>query len=382
MVRAGGGRGRCGATGCRRRTSAAPRAPWTGPTGRSPGAGVLSPDGFAVIDDSRTVLLDRRRLGRPAPPGHLDLYFFAYGRDYRGALRAFYRLSGPQPLLPRFALGNWWSRYHRYTAEEYLGADGPVRRRGHPVLGRRDRHGLAPGRRRPAPRQRLDRLHLEPRAVPRPPGVPRRAARARAGRHAQRAPGRRRARLRGALPGDGRRLGIDPASELPIAFDVTDPEFLEAYFEVLHHPLEDQGVDFWWLDWQQGGVTRVAGLDPLWLLNHFHFLDTGRDGRRPLTFSRYAGVGSHRYPIGFSGDTHHHLGVAGLPAVLHRDRLERRLRLVEPRRRRPHLRQQGRRAGHPLGAARGLLADHAAALRRARSTARSRGDSAGSAERS
>ena len=25
--------------------------------------------------------------------------------------------------------------------------------------------------------------------------------------------------------------------------------------------------------------------------------------RRPLTFSRYAGVGSHRYPIGFSGDT-------------------------------------------------------------------------------
>ena len=27
-------------------------------------------------------------------------------------------------------------------------------------------------------------------------------------------------------------------------------------------------------------------------------------GRRPLTFSRYAGIGSHRYPIGFSGDTH------------------------------------------------------------------------------
>ncbi len=52
----------------------------------------------------------------------------------------------------------------------------------------------------------------------------------------------------------------------------------------------------------------MPGLDPLWLLNHFHFLDAGRPGpdgtvRRPLTFSRYAGVGSHRYPIGFSGDT-------------------------------------------------------------------------------
>jgi alpha-glucosidase (family GH31 glycosyl hydrolase) len=52
----------------------------------------------------------------------------------------------------------------------------------------------------------------------------------------------------------------------------------------------------------------MPGLDPLWLLNHFHFLDSARptpDGtaKRPLTFSRYAGVGSHRYPIGFSGDT-------------------------------------------------------------------------------
>ena len=39
------------------------------------------------------------------------------------------------------------------------------------------------------------------------------------------------------------------------------------------------------------------------MLNHFHFLDSAHDGRRPLTFSRYAGPGSHRYPVGFSGDS-------------------------------------------------------------------------------
>ena len=104
-----------------------------------------------------------------------------------------------------------------------------------------------------------------------------------------------------AYPAIARRMGIDPASELPVSFDPTDPDFLEAYFE--DHPLEEQGVDFWWLDWQQGGVTRVSGLDPLWLLNHFHYLDSGRARRRPLTLSRYAGIGSHRYPVGFSGDT-------------------------------------------------------------------------------
>ena len=31
---------------------------------------------------------------------------------------------------------------------------------------------------------------------------------------------------------------------------------------------------------------------------------------RPLTFSRYAGPGSHRYPVGFSGDTDRDLGIA------------------------------------------------------------------------
>lgn len=98
-------------------------------------------------------------------------------------------------------------------------------------------------------------------------------------------------------------LGLDPEKGDAVEFDITDPKFLQAYFKYLHHPLEEEGVDFWWIDWQQGGVTRVPGLDPLWMLNHYHYLDSGRRGGRPLTFSRYAGLGSHRYPVGFSGDT-------------------------------------------------------------------------------
>ena len=110
-------------------------------------------------------------------------------------------------------------------------------------------------------------------------------------------------------------MGQDPASRQPVRFDAADPRFVEAYFEVLHRPMEAQGVDFWWLDWQQGQrmvhskqpVAEV--MDPLWWLNHLHFYDLGRpdqgrDGaRRPFIFSRWGGLGSHRYPIGFSGDT-------------------------------------------------------------------------------
>jgi alpha-glucosidase (family GH31 glycosyl hydrolase) len=96
-----------------------------------------------------------------------------------------------------------------------------------------------------------------------------------------------------------------------VPFDIADPHFTQGYFEILHHPYEKQGVDFWWLDWQQGqriqhSRRRVAEhMDPLWWLNYLHFHDRGRDGaRRPFIFSRWGGLGNQRYPIGFSGDSH------------------------------------------------------------------------------
>ena len=87
-------------------------------------------------------------------------------------------------------------------------------------------------------------------------------------------------------------------------FDIANPTFTNAYFDIILHPMEEKGVDFWWMDWQQGTQSGMAGLDPLWWLNHLHFFDRGRDGKkRPFIFSRWAGISSHRYPIGFSGDT-------------------------------------------------------------------------------
>ena len=98
-------------------------------------------------------------------------------------------------------------------------------------------------------------------------------------------------------------LGINPDSKKTIEFDMTNKEFVEAYFKFVHHPHENAGVDFWWIDWQQGNNGGASGIDPLWMLNYFHFKDMEKRGRRGLILSRYGGLGSHRYPIGFSGDT-------------------------------------------------------------------------------
>jgi alpha-glucosidase (family GH31 glycosyl hydrolase) len=265
--------------------------------------GVLSRTGVAVVDDSRTVLLTDDGWIAPREPGRRDLYVFAYGADHRAAIRAFYRLTGAQPLLPRFALGNWWSRYHPYSAGEYLDLMDRFAADAVPLsvaVLDMDWHQVDIDLKYgtgwtgyswntelfPDPPAFLADLHERRLAVSL-------NVHPAEGVHAH----------EDRYPAIAERLGIDPPTEQPVNFDPTSREFLQAYFEELHHPLEDDGVDFWWLDWQQGGVTRMPGLDPLWLLNHFHYLDSARHGRRPLTFSRYAGVGSHRYPVGFSGDT-------------------------------------------------------------------------------
>ena len=273
--------------------------------GRTPlEPGIVSRFGIAALDDSRSFLFEEDGWFSPRGEGRIDVYVFAYGHDYADALRAFYAVSGAQPVLPRWALGNWWSRYHRYSADSYLALlDRFAAERlpfsvavldmdWHRVDSVPEEHGSG-----------WTGYSWEPELFPDPEGflaeLHRRGLRVTLNVHP--ADGVR--AFEDSYEAMARALGRDPAGGEPIAFDLTDPAFLEAYFDVLHHALEDQGVDFWWLDWQQGPYSRVQGIDPLWLLNHFHFLDSGRDGRRPLTFSRYAGPGSHRYPVGFSGDT-------------------------------------------------------------------------------
>lgn len=265
--------------------------------------GVTSRDGWAVIDDSQScVFLDDTTI-KPRTNPETDLYFFGYGHRYSEAVSDFCNLSGKQPLLPRYAFGNWWSRFHQYTDQEYVSllerfasnrlpftvatidmdwhlVDGIDPKYGSGWTGYTWNKTLFPN-----PKEFLHRVHqlgyhttlnIHPRDGIRP--------------------------FEECYAQAAHSMGIDPNSDTTIEFDLTDPDFISTYFDV-HKRLEDEGVDFWWIDWQQGGVTRQQGLDPLWALNHMHYLHAARDGRWPLILSRYAGPGSQRYPIGFSGDT-------------------------------------------------------------------------------
>ena len=286
------------------------------------GRGITSRGGTSIMDDSRSLVIIPDGTLSPRPKCR-DRYWFAYGHDYLGQLRDFFRLTGEVPLIPKYALGNWWSRYKAYTQEEYTSLmqtfidkklpitvatidmdwhwTDVVSRFGEDAKAEPPKcieeiinnlllHGwtgyswnteLFPDH-----KGMLDWLHEKGFKVP-----------------------------LNIHPSQGvrffedvyvamcKRLGIDPSDKKPIRFDPADPEFMSAYFEVLHRPLEEEGVDFWWIDWQQGTKTKIPGLDPLWALNHYHTLDSDRADKRPLILSRYCGLGSHRYPLGFSGDT-------------------------------------------------------------------------------
>jgi hypothetical protein len=268
------------------------------------GPGLVSRQGWAAVDDSQSLVFNADSwLERRAHPENLDLYFFGHGHDYPAALREFAQVAGPAPLVPRWALGNWWSRYWPYRQDEYLELMQEFRDHGVPLsvaIVDMDWHITRTGNLSSGWTGYTWNRQL----FPDPAGFVR----------ALHAGG-----LKTALnihPAEGvhpheepypemaRRMGIDLSSQEPVPFDIADPRFVRAYFEVLHHPLEEMGVNFWWIDWQQGGQTRLEGLDPLFWLNHLHFYDLGRDGQvRPFIFSRWPGLGGHRYPIGFSGDT-------------------------------------------------------------------------------
>ena len=289
--------------------------------------GVVSRNGFSVFDDSETLCLGDDGWIETRKEGNKDIYFFGYGFNYKEAVRDFYKLTGAPPMLPAYALGNWWSRYYAYTQEEYIDLmerfkeeDIPfsvavIDMDWHTTKVPEEIRSLEPDRRFtsgwtgyswnkelfPDYKAFLKYLHdnnlktslnLHPAS-----GV---------------------AAHEDMYEEMAKASGIDPATKKRIPFDVLSKEFMANYFDILHHPYEENGVDFWWMDWQQGtdywwlhapnGKGNYKDprekVDPLWMLNHLHILDISRDGKRPMFFSRYGGFGSHRYPVGFSGDTY------------------------------------------------------------------------------
>lgn len=267
--------------------------------------GLLATDGWTLIDDSDNFLFDGDKewewVEKRPDDGAQDWYFLAYGHDYKAALRDFTLFAGKMPLPPRYAFGYWWSRYWAYSDKElrtlvknFRAYDIPldvlvIDMDWHYTDG--DRGGWTGWSWNrtlfPDPAKFLRWLDGE--------GI-----RSTFNLH----------------PADGvrcsedsyadvaRDMGIDPALKQTVPWVSSDKKFIRSIFRRILTPMERDGVDFWWLDWQQQPTDpAVEGLSNTWWLNYVFFSDMEKNRDvRPMLYHRWGGLGNHRYQIGFSGD--------------------------------------------------------------------------------
>ena len=282
--------------------------------------GIISRDGWYLIDDSKRPIFDNSEWAwvkaRPENKSQ-DLYLFAYDLDYKMALKDYTDIAGKIAMPPRFAFGSWWSKYREYSDTEFRDLVGEFKMHDVPLdvfvidmdwhvkslpeffkdgQRQKDQAGEDSGwtgftwnkNLFPSPEKFLkwtnDQhlktcLNLHPASGIQP--------------------------YEEVYPEMAKAMGIDPATKKYVPFDITDKKFATNYMNLVLHPIEKAGVDFWWLDWQQWGSTNIPGVNPTFYLNYVHYSDMEHQNKvRPLIFHRWGGLGNHRYQIGFSGDTH------------------------------------------------------------------------------
>ena len=278
--------------------------------------GILSRDGWAVIDESPTTkrgdgsttyAFDNDVDGipwvaEPVDKNASDWYFMGYGHDYKGALADYVKIAGRQPMPPRYMLGYWYSKYQRYTTADFRNLVNEMKRNDIPLdvmIFDMDWHkdgwtGWTWNRQLIAnPSGLITWMHNQ--------GV------------------------KVALnlhPADGvgshedhfaeirDDMGMD-ASATNVPWQLENPTFYRSLFQHIIRERESEGVDFWWIDWQQDLLNPTyTTLGQTFWLNHVFYNDMkeNRTDRRPVIFHRWGGLGSHRYPIGFSGDTYQTFG--------------------------------------------------------------------------
>ena len=274
--------------------------------------GLLSTEGWTMIDDSKNFLFDGSDWNWVEPRSNKngqDLYFICYGKDYKKALCEFTQVAGKVPIPPKFAFGYWWSRYWNYSDDELRTLVNNFHENKIPLdvlvvdmdwhktkgLNTWDKFGQLAGWTGytwekslfPEPDRFLKwvkdqnlkvTLNLHPAS-----GIP-----------VDEYP----------YSAFAKAMNFDTTGHAPIPFEAADKKYMTNLFDIVLHPMQKAGVSFWWLDWQQWPFSKkIDGLSNTWWLNYCFFTDMERQGtQRPMLYHRWGGLGNHRYQIGFSGD--------------------------------------------------------------------------------
>ena len=267
--------------------------------------GLLATDGWTFIDDSNGLLFDGNQewdwvKERPANDGQ-DWYFLAYGHDYKAALKDYTLFAGRMPLPPRYAFGYWWSRYWLYSDKEIRTLIDNFHNYRIPLdvlVVDMDWHYTEPGK------GGWTGWTWNRDLFPNPAGflgyLKKNDVKVTLNLH----PADGVASYEEQYPALAKSMGVDPQSKQTIPWVNSDKRTMQNVFKDVLGPMEKDGVDFWWLDWQQGLYDpKVKNLSNTWWINYVFFSNMEQNREtRPMLYHRWGGLGNHRYQVGFSGD--------------------------------------------------------------------------------
>jgi alpha-glucosidase (family GH31 glycosyl hydrolase) len=275
--------------------------------------GLLSKDGWTLIDDSKSFLFDNSDWPwvqeRPSQQAQ-DWYFMGYGTNYKSALYEYTLIAGKVPLPPRYAFGYWWSRYWRYSDNELRKLVADFEKFNLPLdvlVIDMDWHitdSLYLSRDEFDQRRNWTGWTWDKGVFPDPAGFLKWAGNHHLKTTLNLHPASGIASFEEQYSDFAKRMNFDATTGKNIPYEGSNKKFMQNLFDGVLHPMEKQGVDFWWLDWQQWPYDKkLKKLDNVWWLNYTFFTDMERNaGTRPMLYHRWGGLGNHRYQIGFSGD--------------------------------------------------------------------------------
>lgn len=275
--------------------------------------GLLSTDGWTLIDDSKSYIFDRSDWPWVQERAHTngqDWYLLAYGNNYKQALYEYTLIAGKVPLPPRYAFGYWWSRYWRYSDNELRKLTADFKRFNIPLdvlVIDMDWHitdSLYLSRDEFGERRNWTGWTWDSGVFPNPTRFLQWTQKQHLKTTLNLHPASGVASFESQYADFGRRMNFDTRTGKNIPYEGSNKQFMSNLFNGILRPMEKQGVDFWWLDWQQWPRDKkLKSLDNVWWLNYTFFSDMQRNATsRPMLYHRWGGLGNHRYQIGFSGD--------------------------------------------------------------------------------
>lgn len=277
--------------------------------------GLLARDGWTFLDDSQSLLLDDSDLPwveERKDSVSQDWYFLAYGNDYKAVLKDYTDVAGHAMLPPRFVFGYWWSRYWAYSDNEMRDVVSHFDRYNIPIdvlvvdMDWHETDSLTAGTDEWGQRKHWTGYTWEKGLFSDPDQflawLKSRNLKTTLNLH----PASGVAPYEKPYADFAKAMDFDTSTGKNVPWQGSDKKFMTNYFDHVLRPIEKQGVDFWWLDWQQWVYDRdIPTLNNTWWLNYTFFEDMRRNrDTRPLIYHRWGGLGNHRYPIGFSGDAY------------------------------------------------------------------------------